>query len=95
MRRQPNQTQNARMTKAHFELIAETLKTAPVDYRERFHMAEHFADTLARTNPLFARERFLAACQPQPLPRQVFKDLEEPEYDNQGHEIGGRPRGDY
>jgi len=69
------------MTKKDFEMVAAvivsvhaTLSTGadgldpmPIPRANRVcnRMAEEMADTLARTNPRFDRDRFLKACQPK------------------------------
>jgi len=52
----------ATMTAQHFVLIADTIAVLPVARPMRETIAEIFADQLADTNPLFDRERFLAAA---------------------------------
>lgn len=57
-----------KMTKQHFEAIADAIRTAPTvtnrndgrHYRTARDLAEHFADTLAGSNPLFDRGKFIA-----------------------------------
>jgi hypothetical protein len=51
-----------KMTRGHFVLIAEMLRGADLEPATRARIAGHFADHLTRTNPLFDRARFLAAC---------------------------------
>lgn len=56
------------MTRAHFKLIAETLRECGADDEAQYPVisrtggARNFASALARTNPNFDRDRFLRAC---------------------------------
>lgn len=54
------------MTRAHFEFIAATIAAMPdhaVTLRaQKESTARTFADSLAKTNPNFDREKFLTAC---------------------------------
>jgi len=54
------------MERRHFELIAAVLNEAgshmPIDMAGREYIARRFADTLAKCNSGFNRERFLKAC---------------------------------
>lgn len=50
------------MTKKHFQLVADVVKEINVRKAHGPRIAELFADALAATNPLFNREKFLAAC---------------------------------
>lgn len=58
-------TRTPKMTKSHFELIAERTRSFP-DFEYtlagRARLADHFADALAATNPNFDRARFIAAA---------------------------------
>lgn len=55
-----------KMTKAHFEFIAEMLRTHIQVWPGKSILIERlavdFAAELERTNPAFDRERFLKAC---------------------------------
>lgn len=54
-----------KMTRQHFELIADAIRTAPQNPTTRDgnairqDLAEHFADRLGATNPLFQRDKFI------------------------------------
>lgn len=48
------------MQHRHFSVIAAII--AQLDLPTRKKMANHFADSLAQTNPKFDRGRFYAAC---------------------------------
>jgi hypothetical protein len=60
------------MTRKNFKLIAEMLRASrPVGQLDQFdvtrqyaidRIAEEFADALAKTNPRFDHDKFLAAC---------------------------------
>lgn len=62
-------TERAQMQKRHFALIAEA--TAALPARGRRKLAEHFADRLAGTNPLFHRDHFLAVCMGEKAPMSM------------------------
>ncbi len=47
------------MTRQHFQLIAEVIRTTGDDYQERVKYALNFANRLASTNPQFDRDRFI------------------------------------
>ena len=53
-----------KMSKAHFELIADTLKSAKDVHPDGMltSLVYRFADALAATNPAFNRARFIAAA---------------------------------
>ncbi len=66
---------SVRLTRQHFQLIAETIRLLPSfdmppmdSWGSHFDavrfdvVVNRFADTLAQTNPLFSRSRFEAAC---------------------------------
>jgi hypothetical protein len=46
----------------HFELIASTIKSLPVDEVTREKIAEEFARNVGWTNPNFKHDRFIEAC---------------------------------
>ena len=50
------------MERRHYNLIADIIATAPIDYATRVILANYFAERLAGTNLRFNRERFIAAC---------------------------------
>lgn len=50
------------MTARHFQLIADTIRTAHTTESAKRKTAEHFADALATTNEHFNRARFLREC---------------------------------
>jgi hypothetical protein len=50
------------LTRATFELVANTIRQTELDTHARELLARALADTFARTNPRFSRERFLTAC---------------------------------
>jgi hypothetical protein len=50
------------MTAKHFDTIANIVAQAEVTKMNQKDLAEHFADFLQLTNPLFKRDRFLKAC---------------------------------
>jgi hypothetical protein len=51
------------MTRKDFQLIADTVGGMTyLSETDRATIAHDFADSLANTNPLFDRARFLAAC---------------------------------
>lgn len=56
------------MSKAHYELIAETIQELEVRGivrpKQRAAIAEAFADSLKRTNGMFLAGRFVRACVP-------------------------------
>lgn len=60
---------NSDMQHRHFATVAAIIAALPYSEAARMskddtqRIAEHFADALARTNPRFARKRFLLACQ--------------------------------
>lgn len=49
------------MQHRHFATVATIIRALP-DAGLRADVAEHFADSLASSNPRFDRARFLAAC---------------------------------
>jgi hypothetical protein len=51
-----------KLTRGHFQVIADAIATFETAYDTNTELAEHFADQLSRTNPNFDRERFLTAC---------------------------------
>lgn len=56
------------MQHRHFKAIAATIASFPFNHQyERLQMANHFADSLAGTNPKFDRERFVAAATGNPM----------------------------
>ncbi len=58
------------MTSRHFHLIADTIRTLPAAMGTRLYgvaIAEHFANALATTNPLFDRARFMEAAGVAPV----------------------------
>jgi len=66
-RRDLNTTKPVKLQHRHFALIADIIRNLPhnvpvsLNYY-RTSVAEHFANKLARTNPGFDRDRFIAAC---------------------------------
>lgn len=51
------------LTSKHFELVAAVLACTPrVEETSREVLAEAFAESFARCNPSFDRERFVRAC---------------------------------
>jgi hypothetical protein len=50
------------MTRQDFRLIAETIKGMKLTNLARLHVAEEFADALAKRFPNFKREVFLETC---------------------------------
>lgn len=50
------------MTAKDFRLIAETIYNLHIPADERRVVTVEFADSLARTNARFDRDRFIAAC---------------------------------
>jgi hypothetical protein len=67
-------SRNYKMQKRHYQLIADIIRALPgidsSDAEWRKKVAEHFADSLRKTNPLFSRERFLEACEKSDYPRR-------------------------
>jgi len=52
------------LTKQHFEMIADIVKTETVNYPEvNKSMCKKFSNQLAWSNPLFDTNRFLNACE--------------------------------
>jgi hypothetical protein len=62
----------AKMTRQHFQFIANTIAAMPKHAAslraQRRSCAASFADALVATNPGFKRDRFIAACFPEGLP---------------------------
>ena len=56
------------MTRKHFEVIARMIREMQVSEKTRHDLALHFCKQLANINPLFNRERFIAACKPEASP---------------------------
>ena len=52
------------MTRKDFQLIADTIKSnfAGLSDKDKEALARVFALSLAQTNPLFNKEKFIAAC---------------------------------
>lgn len=50
------------MTRQHFKMIADTIRTLHISELERGAIALHFAKALRDTNPAFDQTRFLMAC---------------------------------
>lgn len=59
-----DRTTDAELQHRHFAFIAAVIADLQNDTGRatRLHMAHHFADACARTNPRFDRARFLRAC---------------------------------
>ena len=57
-----NRVTAATMTRQHFQHIADSISTAPVDEKTRTKLAHHFADRLGATNGQFQRQRFIDAA---------------------------------
>ena len=51
-----------RMTRAHFQLIADTVAEVSISDEDRNRVAKAFAATLRGTNDNFKEDRFLRAC---------------------------------
>tara|TARA_R100000234_G_scaffold23021_1_gene13032 strand:- start:2771 stop:3187 length:417 start_codon:yes stop_codon:yes gene_type:complete len=51
-----------RLTKQHFQLIADTIKATNLAHEDRVELAEEFQRELKKTNPQFDKEKFLEAC---------------------------------
>jgi len=51
-----------RLTKQHFQLIAETIKSTTMTMRARRDLTNGFIEELRRTNPSFNADRFKEAC---------------------------------
>lgn len=56
----------ANMTRQHFEHIADSIATAPVDAETRRKLAEHFGDRLGSTNAQFNRSKFVERASTDP-----------------------------
>ena len=56
------------MTRKHFAVIARMVREMQISEAKRNYLALHFCKQLASINPLFNRERFIAACKPKPEP---------------------------
>lgn len=54
----------AAMTAQDFRLLADAIRTAPAE--NKLALAEHFANALGNTNPMFDAERFMAAAAGEP-----------------------------
>jgi hypothetical protein len=52
----------AKMTRAHFKLIAAVVKESLLRGPAKYLLACQFANALAATNPSFKREKFIEAC---------------------------------
>ena len=54
------------MTKKHFDFVSDVLYDYSIEYvvdQDQYEqLCNHFAHTLAQTNPLFKRDLFLKAC---------------------------------
>lgn len=50
------------MTRQHFQLIADVVRTTSLAPKDRAELARVFANKLAETNPAFNRERFFRAA---------------------------------
>lgn len=60
-----------KMQKRHYQLIADLIRTFnDTGVLDHQRLAEHFANGLKKTNPLFSRERFLEACETPNYPRR-------------------------
>ena len=51
----------AKMSKQHFQLIADIIGSCTVSAAIKKHIAEKFADAFENTNPLFKRDLFIKA----------------------------------
>jgi len=51
-----------RLTKQHFQMIAETIKSTTMTMRARRDLTNGFVSELKRTNPNFDIARFKEAC---------------------------------
>ena len=51
-----------RLTKQHFQMIAETIKSTTMTMRARRDLTNGFVSELKRTNPNFDIDRFKEAC---------------------------------
>ena len=51
-----------RLTKQHFQLIADTIKATNLAHEVRVELAKEFQRELKKTNPKFDKEKFLEAC---------------------------------
>lgn len=66
-----------RMTRGHYQLIADVVNKYPVKPSEKLFLAEMFADELAQTNVHFKREKFIArATKPHKTIKQIIEELE-------------------
>ena len=66
-----NQVTAATMTRQHFQHIADSISSAPVDEETRTKLAHHFADRLGSTNGQFQRQRFIDAATRKTASRHV------------------------
>lgn len=53
------------MTRKDFVFIAEVIRDSPLNAQAKMLIAQAFATALRTLNPLFDRERFLAAAYPE------------------------------
>lgn len=51
-----------KMTRAHFELIANTIRNMPIGKQTRKKIAKQFASNLCATNPQFQSAKFIQVC---------------------------------
>lgn len=59
------------MTKMHFQLIADVIKSSHLASDNQRVIAQDFAVALQCTNPAFDIERFMAACGAPHLPKKA------------------------
>lgn len=56
----------AKMSRQHFQLIADIIGSCTVSTSIKNHIAEKFADAFEDTNPLFKRDLFIKATKKKP-----------------------------
>ncbi len=64
---------SCKMTKMHFQLIADVIQGLEVPGNLRLEIAHNFAIALRRTNGSFIPQRFIEACQTE-AEKQVEED---------------------
>lgn len=55
---------NPKMTRAHFKLIADVIRTVQLGPQKKQRLVQEFCNRLSSCNPHFNRERFWDACVP-------------------------------
>lgn len=76
-----------KMTRQHFELIAETISNLAIDEKYIRIVAVEFADMLKRTNPVFDKHRFILAAE---SPGYRAKGRGVSQYDRSNPPVRGR-----